>query len=225
MSNAEVTKVNVKSEAAKANLKSEVVNLKVYIHCEGCTKKVKKILQKIDGVQTVTVDSNLGKVTVSGTVDSNGLIKKLGKAGKHAELWPNSQPTGGKGNQQQNQAKENKPTKESSTGTTSEAGNSRENSKGGNQVDANTAGGGGKKGGGAKKASPGASDSGNDNAPSVPVSGTGDGGVEINANKVTNNKSVTPAPKITYESGHSIESAEYATHMFSDENANNCSIM
>lgn len=67
-------------------LKIQNCVLKVNVHCEGCKKKVQKILQKIDGVYTVSVDAEHGKVTVSSSVDPYTLIKKLGKAGKHAEL-------------------------------------------------------------------------------------------------------------------------------------------
>ncbi|GFZ13714.1 heavy metal transport/detoxification superfamily protein [Actinidia rufa] len=62
--------------------------LKVSIHCEGCKKKVKKVLQNIDGVYTTSIDSQQNKVTVTGNVDADTLIKKLQKSGKHAELWP-----------------------------------------------------------------------------------------------------------------------------------------
>ncbi|KAK4794100.1 hypothetical protein SAY86_012094 [Trapa natans] len=64
--------------------------LRVNIHCEGCKKKVKKLLQKIEGVYKVTIDSEQGKVTVTGIVDSNILVKKLEKSGKHAVLWGSS---------------------------------------------------------------------------------------------------------------------------------------
>lgn len=67
-------------------LKIQTCILKVHIHCDGCKQKVKKLLQKIDGVYTVTVDAEQGKVNVSGNVDPNILIKKLSKSGKHAEL-------------------------------------------------------------------------------------------------------------------------------------------
>lgn len=40
------------------------------------------------GVFTISVDSQLDKVTVIGDVDSETLIKKLVRSGKHAELWP-----------------------------------------------------------------------------------------------------------------------------------------
>ncbi|KAK6937407.1 Heavy metal-associated domain, HMA, partial [Dillenia turbinata] len=69
-------------------LKYETWVLKVSIHCEGCKKKVKKVLQSIEGVYTTTVDSQQHKVTVTGNVDADTLIKKLAKNGKHAELWP-----------------------------------------------------------------------------------------------------------------------------------------
>lgn len=39
------------------------------------------------GVFTTSIDSEQGKVTVSGNVDPSVLIKKLAKSGKHAELW------------------------------------------------------------------------------------------------------------------------------------------
>nr|GLL37232.1 heavy metal-associated isoprenylated plant protein 33-like isoform X1 [Ipomoea trifida] len=61
--------------------------LRVNIHCDGCKQKVKKKLQKIEGVYAVKIDVDLGRVTVTGNVDPGTLIKKLVKSGKHAELW------------------------------------------------------------------------------------------------------------------------------------------
>lgn len=71
-----------------APLKYKTWFLKVSIHCEGCSKKVKKVLQSIDGVYETAVDSQQHKVTVTGNVEAETLIKKLTKTGKHAELWP-----------------------------------------------------------------------------------------------------------------------------------------
>ncbi|KAL8530890.1 hypothetical protein ACS0TY_007788 [Phlomoides rotata] len=62
--------------------------LRVSIHCGGCRKKVKKVLQSIEGVYTIDIDSKQHKVTVTGNVDSGILIKKLTKSGKNADLWP-----------------------------------------------------------------------------------------------------------------------------------------
>ncbi|KAE9602122.1 putative heavy metal-associated domain, HMA [Lupinus albus] len=58
-------------------LKIQKCVLKVNIHCDGCKQKVKKILHKIDGVFTTEIDAEQGKVTVSGNVDPNVLIRKL----------------------------------------------------------------------------------------------------------------------------------------------------
>ncbi|KAL0384803.1 UNVERIFIED_CONTAM: Heavy metal-associated isoprenylated plant protein 36 [Sesamum radiatum] len=62
--------------------------LKASIHCEGCKRKVKKILSQVQGVEFVDVDTKQLKVTVGGSVEADTLIKKLVKAGKKAELWP-----------------------------------------------------------------------------------------------------------------------------------------
>lgn len=88
--------------------------LKVSIHCEGCKKKVKKVLQNIEGVYMTEIDSEQHKVTVTGNVDAQRLIKKLLKSGKQAELWPEltnpqqneNKPNKSKKNKNQNQLKE-----------------------------------------------------------------------------------------------------------------------
>ncbi|KAK9146922.1 hypothetical protein Sjap_006825 [Stephania japonica] len=73
-------------EEATEPLKYKTWVLRVSIHCEGCKRKVKKVLQNIDGVYTTTVDSQQNRVTVTGNIDAETLIKKLAKAGKPAEL-------------------------------------------------------------------------------------------------------------------------------------------
>ncbi|KAK2990603.1 hypothetical protein RJ640_019883 [Escallonia rubra] len=76
--------------ASSEPLKYQTWVLKVFIHCEGCKKKVKKVLQGIDGVYKIDIDSQQQKVTVTGNIGAETLIKKLLKTGKHAELWPES---------------------------------------------------------------------------------------------------------------------------------------
>ncbi|KAL0918579.1 hypothetical protein M5K25_010595 [Dendrobium thyrsiflorum] len=66
--------------------------LKVSIHCEGCKKKVRKVLQRLDGVYEIDINSKQNKVTVTGKVDAESLIRRLVKYGKHAELWPETKP-------------------------------------------------------------------------------------------------------------------------------------
>lgn len=62
--------------------------LKVSIHCEGCKKKVRKILQRINGVDTIEINSQKNQAIVTGNVEAETLIRKLLKSGKHSELWP-----------------------------------------------------------------------------------------------------------------------------------------
>ncbi|KAI3741806.1 hypothetical protein L1987_59484 [Smallanthus sonchifolius] len=64
--------------------------LKVYIHCEGCKKKVFKVLQSIDGVYKTVIDAKQHKVTVTGSVNGEFIVQKLLKSGKHAEILPES---------------------------------------------------------------------------------------------------------------------------------------
>ncbi|KAI3440447.1 HMA domain-containing protein [Psidium guajava] len=75
-------------EASEPPLKYKTWVLRVSVHCEGCKRKVKKVLHSIEGVYTVDIDRRQQKVTVNGNVEAATLIKKLVKTGKHAELWP-----------------------------------------------------------------------------------------------------------------------------------------
>ncbi|KAF6142512.1 hypothetical protein GIB67_039476 [Kingdonia uniflora] len=79
---------------AQEPLKSQIWVLKVSIHCEGCKRKVKRVLHNIDGVYNTTIDSQQHKVTVTtgDMIDAKTLINKLTKTGKHAELWPEKKP-------------------------------------------------------------------------------------------------------------------------------------
>ncbi|KAG8477693.1 hypothetical protein CXB51_027662 [Gossypium anomalum] len=63
--------------------------LKVNFHCcPACPKKVKKMLQKINGVDAVDIDTENGLVTVHGTVQLSTLIQTISeKMGKKAELY------------------------------------------------------------------------------------------------------------------------------------------
>ncbi|KAJ0506652.1 putative heavy metal-associated domain, HMA, heavy metal-associated domain superfamily [Helianthus annuus] len=83
-------------------LKIQTCTLRVNLHCDGCKQKVKKILQRIEGVYQVSIDAEQQKVTVSGSVDSTILLKKLVKAGKHAEIWSNNNQSQSQSQNQQN---------------------------------------------------------------------------------------------------------------------------
>ncbi|XP_050363368.1 heavy metal-associated isoprenylated plant protein 36-like [Argentina anserina] len=76
------------AEELPGSLKYQTWVLKVSIHCEGCKKKVKKVLQSIEGVYAIAIDSQQHKVTVTGNVEAETLLKKLWRSNKLAELWP-----------------------------------------------------------------------------------------------------------------------------------------
>ncbi|GLJ51172.1 hypothetical protein SUGI_1089060 [Cryptomeria japonica] len=66
----------------------QTVELKVRMDCDGCELKVKKALEHLSGVQTVDVNRKMQKVTVTGYVEPNKVLKKVKATGKKAEIWP-----------------------------------------------------------------------------------------------------------------------------------------
>ncbi|KAF3324673.1 Copper transport protein ATX1 [Carex littledalei] len=104
--------------------KYQTMALKVSIHCEGCKRKVKKVLHSIEGVYHTAIDIRQQKVIVIGNVDPNSLVRKLNKTGKHAELWPEpifqnplSGGSGGSGGGGRKKSKNKKKTNMSSNST------------------------------------------------------------------------------------------------------------
>ncbi|XP_062179576.1 heavy metal-associated isoprenylated plant protein 35-like [Phragmites australis] len=80
------------AEEGPEPLRYQTLALKVSIHCEGCKKKVKKVLHSIEGVYKTDIDMQHQKVVVIGNVSTDALVKKLLKTGKHAEPWPEPAP-------------------------------------------------------------------------------------------------------------------------------------
>ncbi|KAK9705100.1 hypothetical protein RND81_07G033700 [Saponaria officinalis] len=105
-------------------LKIQTCVLRVSIHCDGCKQKVKKLLRRTEGVYSVSVDAEQQKATVSGSVDSTTLIKKLERAGKHAELWTQ------KSNQNQNQNQNQKQKSNNNGGNSSVKDNNKQKNQG-----------------------------------------------------------------------------------------------
>ncbi|MCO5603222.1 hypothetical protein L7F22_057369 [Adiantum nelumboides] len=80
-----------KADSPKPLPKLETINLKVFIHCAGCRRKIRRIIRIVDGVEDVVVDSPTGKVTVTGTnLDLKIIQQRLQKYGKQAEVWPSA---------------------------------------------------------------------------------------------------------------------------------------
>lgn len=66
---------------------ANVVELKVGLHCDECIKKILKTIKKIEDIETYDVDTQLNKVTVTGNVTTEEVIKGLHKIGKQASNW------------------------------------------------------------------------------------------------------------------------------------------
>ncbi|KAE9602824.1 hypothetical protein Lal_00050193 [Lupinus albus] len=64
------------------------VELKVRMDCDGCEMKVKKTLSSLSGVKSVEINRKQQKVTVTGYVEPNKVLKKAKSTGKKAEIWP-----------------------------------------------------------------------------------------------------------------------------------------
>ncbi|KAJ8769706.1 hypothetical protein K2173_005309 [Erythroxylum novogranatense] len=66
----------------------QTVELKVRMDCDGCELKVKNALSSMSGVKKVEINRKQQKVSVTGYVDSNKVLKKAKSTGKKAEIWP-----------------------------------------------------------------------------------------------------------------------------------------
>ncbi|CAH9097428.1 unnamed protein product [Cuscuta epithymum] len=76
---------------------SSNVVLKMDLHCSGCISKISSIISSYDGVDDVTFDRDAGKVTVIGSLDPAKLRDKL-EAKLHQKIaLVSPQPKGAKG--------------------------------------------------------------------------------------------------------------------------------
>ncbi|GMP69542.1 hypothetical protein ACSBR2_026385 [Camellia fascicularis] len=64
-----------------------VVELKVDLDCEGCIKKILKAIKKIEDIETYNIETQLNKVTVTGNVTTEEVMRVLQKIGKQASNW------------------------------------------------------------------------------------------------------------------------------------------
>ncbi|KAL3644782.1 hypothetical protein CASFOL_009962 [Castilleja foliolosa] len=164
--------------------------LRVSIHCVGCKKKVKKVLQSIEGVYKIEIDSKQHKVIIAGNVEAETLTKKLIKSGKQAELWienpekkkkekqkdSDNDESDSDANQVENPTKDNKG---------QPGGDDHKEEKGGGQAVAAQSGGGGKK----KKKKKKKGNSGSANA-----GGGGGGGAQVAGGGESNPPAGTTCP-------------------------------
>ncbi|KAL6899100.1 hypothetical protein ACP4OV_005758 [Aristida adscensionis] len=85
-----------KKEEAPPPPPPEEVVMRVFMHCEGCARKVKKILKGFDGVEDVIADSKAHKVVVKGkkaAADPMKVVERVQKkTGRKVELLSSLPP-------------------------------------------------------------------------------------------------------------------------------------
>nr|CAB3470622.1 unnamed protein product [Digitaria exilis] len=67
-----------------------IVEMHVNIDCDGCEGKVRRALEKLEGVHSVTIDRMHGKVTVTGSVSQKKVLRAARRSGRIAVLWPSA---------------------------------------------------------------------------------------------------------------------------------------
>ncbi|CAK9188344.1 unnamed protein product [Ilex paraguariensis] len=66
---------------------SQTVVLKVGMSCQGCVGAVKRVLGKMEGVETFDIDLEEQKVTVKGNVQPEAVLQTVSKTGKKTSFW------------------------------------------------------------------------------------------------------------------------------------------
>ncbi|CAL9119988.1 copper transport protein [Musa troglodytarum] len=66
---------------------AETVVLKVGMSCQGCAGAVKRVLTKMEGVESFDVDLKEQKVTVKGNVKPEDVFQTVSKTGKKTSFW------------------------------------------------------------------------------------------------------------------------------------------
>ncbi|KAF7131769.1 hypothetical protein RHSIM_Rhsim09G0143200 [Rhododendron simsii] len=71
---------------------SQTVVLKVGMSCEGCAGAVRRVLGKMDGVESYDIDMKEQKVTVIGNVQPDAVLQTVSKTGKKTAFWEAEAP-------------------------------------------------------------------------------------------------------------------------------------
>ncbi|XP_031096233.1 protein SODIUM POTASSIUM ROOT DEFECTIVE 2-like [Ipomoea triloba] len=73
------------------HLKPKVVVLRVSMHCNGCARKVKKHISKMEGVTSYEVDLETKMVMVMGDIVPFQVLESVSRV-KNAEIWTIKSP-------------------------------------------------------------------------------------------------------------------------------------
>ncbi|CAK8570346.1 unnamed protein product [Lathyrus sativus] len=80
--------VSLSPTRGKKRKPMQTVEIKVKMDCDGCERRVRNSVAYMKGVKEVEVNRKQSKVTVSGYIDRNRVLKKILNTGKRAEFWP-----------------------------------------------------------------------------------------------------------------------------------------
>ncbi|KAA8539157.1 hypothetical protein F0562_025849 [Nyssa sinensis] len=72
---------------------SQTVVLKVGMSCQGCVGAVKRVLGKMEGVESFDIDIKEQKVTVKGNVQPEAVLQTVSKTGKKTAFWEAEAPS------------------------------------------------------------------------------------------------------------------------------------
>ncbi|CAN6462275.1 unnamed protein product [Victoria cruziana] len=200
----------------------KIVVLKIRLHCDGCIQKIKRIIDKIKGVQSVSVEAAKDLVTVKGTMDVKTLPDYLKeKLRRGVEIVSQKEESGGGVDGGEKKGGGEKP-KEGGGGGDRDCGDKKKDG-GGDKKD----GGSGKKDGGEEKKKDGDEaekkkkdgDDGREKKPAGEAAVVPDAkkeeAVKVEVNKM---EYYSYAPECVVHYVH-------APQLFSDENPNACSVM
>ncbi|XP_011032831.1 PREDICTED: copper transport protein CCH [Populus euphratica] len=71
---------------------SQTVVLKVGMSCGGCVGAVKRVLGKMEGVESYDIDLKEQTVTVKGNVQPDAVLQTVSKTGKKTTFWEAEAP-------------------------------------------------------------------------------------------------------------------------------------
>ncbi|XP_021683620.1 heavy metal-associated isoprenylated plant protein 45 [Hevea brasiliensis] len=77
-----------RSGSSKLSNALSIVELSVHMDCEGCKKRIRRAISKMNGVDSLEIDMDKQKVTVTGYVDQRKVLKVVRRTGRRAEFWP-----------------------------------------------------------------------------------------------------------------------------------------
>ncbi|XP_055815521.1 heavy metal-associated isoprenylated plant protein 26-like [Solanum dulcamara] len=73
----------------KRHRQLQTVEIKVKMDCEGCERKVRRSVEGMKGVSSVTIEPKQHKLTVVGYLDPEKVVSRVAhRTGKKAEIWP-----------------------------------------------------------------------------------------------------------------------------------------